>query len=172
MEGKFVDFETGIWVPQDNQFFFSSRRRHTRYNYGNVYGVQQQAGASATQSASINLAHINQILEQLTSVLRPLDRSTALKEEVETEIETVRRETKRSRPNIALMRAAAIGLQTLAMGLAGNMLTPYVQQCYALWVCRCNSRGNSRQTKTFTSPPHHRWRFLRASLLPRAADDD
>ena len=128
MEGKFVDFETGIWVPQDNQAGASTMTSNTIYNYGNVYGVQQQAGASATQSASINLAHINQILEQLTSVLRPLDRSTALKEEVETEIETVRREAKRSRPNIALMRAAAIGLQTLAMGLAGNMLTPYVQQ--------------------------------------------
>lgn len=127
LEGEFRDFEAGIWSPKDKPTSGAVMTSNTITNYGDVHGVQQQAGNSANQSATVNVSDVSASLERLIEALRSSTIAEADRAEIDAEIETIRRETQRARPNLDVMRGAAKGLAALTAGVAGNLLTPYIE---------------------------------------------
>jgi chaperonin cofactor prefoldin len=127
VEGDFKDFEANLWEPRERTMTTSSTK-NTINNFGDVYGIQQQAGASAAQTAQMDVGQIAAAVSELEKRLKAIEADGDLRAEIEAELETIRREIKRSHPNFGVVRAAAAGLRSLALNIAGNLLTPEVQQ--------------------------------------------
>jgi hypothetical protein len=120
LAGDLSDFEVGLWHPRAIPQTGSSVTNTVNVQ-GSNNGVIQQAGQGSVQNASQVENAIGEFLAHLAAASIADD----LKQELRAEVETLRIQLLRATPNRSVMQAAGDGLYQLALGVGGNILTPY-----------------------------------------------
>lgn len=121
LNGELSDFEAGLWHPKNGQQA-GTNVTNTVNVHGPNNGVIQQAGDGATQIASQAEGAIDEFLAKLAATAIAED----VKQEMRAQAETLRIQAKRAAPNRTVMQAVMDELHQLALGVGGNVLTPYV----------------------------------------------
>ena len=126
LEAELHDFAAGIWNPRNSLRAGGApeqpRATHNTVNiHGANQGIIQQTGShsNATATLTTNDPDCLAALERAE-----IDRAT--RNEIEAELETVRLQLRREKPNTSVIKAAVSGIHQIAIGVAANALAPYV----------------------------------------------
>ncbi len=132
LEAELQDFAAGIWNPRGSAGAGASAQPAATHNIVNVQGANQgiiqQAGAHSNPAATLtrNDPALLAALENLVSALHQHEVNSNTRSDFEAELETVRLQVARERPNASVIRAAVSGIHQIAIGVASNVLTPYI----------------------------------------------
>ena len=131
LEGELLDFAAGIWAPRGAPRS-GAIVHHTAYNqtvHGDVNGVVQQAGPGSSQTALITQPpqEISRALADLRSAIESVALATDVRADLEIDLAAIDAQLKKSRPDVAIMRAAGSAIRDVAIGIAAGVLTPPVQ---------------------------------------------
>jgi len=123
------EFSEGVWHPRNVAGSSSSMTTNNTLNvHGDVQGTVQQAGGNSNQHATFNMEvkSVDAALDRFVTALADSDVGSDIRSEMTAEVDSIRIQLKRSKPNLSVVQAAVSGLQQLAISVSANVLTPYI----------------------------------------------
>ena len=124
LEHDLRDFRAQLWRPRSQGKAASVTNNTVNLHSSNV-GSIQQAGEGATQSATVHfkVGEVQTALDEFVAALDVSGISDEVRSAAMIEIETIRPQLKKPKPNVSIVHEGLLTLRNIVEGVAAGLLT-------------------------------------------------